>query len=437
MERTEVAVIGAGVAGLAAARELRRMRYRVVVLEARDRIGGRILTHRDPAVPLPIELGAEFVHGEAPATMGLLREAGLLACEVTGQHWCAHRGRVRSAEFWRAIDRVLKRIDPRQADRSFADFLATRPGGRALARDRPLAAEFVQGFYAADLERIGVHSIAPQGNDSPSEAASRIARVVQGHDRLPEWLARELSDLIRLRTAVTEVSWERGATELELRIEPGTMSRIAARAAVVTVPLGVLQAPPPDGLALRPEPPGVRRALRQLAMGSARRVAFWFRDFPWVPAPKVGTKLERMSFLHTRDGPFNVWWTAHPMRCPLAVAWSGGPPAARLAGLGDAEVVEVALRAIAQSLGVSTRRLAPRVQAAWTHDWDHDPFARGAYSYAGVNGAEAPKALARAIAGTLFLAGEATDHLQSGTVEGAIATGLRAARQVDRALGRR
>jgi predicted NAD/FAD-dependent oxidoreductase len=98
MEKADVAVLGAGAAGLMAARELRRKGFAVVVLEARDRIGGRILTHRDERIPLPIELGAEFLHDETPLTDGILREAGAASYDVTGESWNARDGRLRPAE---------------------------------------------------------------------------------------------------------------------------------------------------------------------------------------------------------------------------------------------------------------------------------------------------------------------------------------------------
>jgi len=90
--KTDVIIVGAGVSGLAAARALRERGVRVEVLEARDRIGGRIFTHRDPRAPAPIELGAEFVHGSAPEVMSIVREAGLLAADVCGERW-ERRGR--------------------------------------------------------------------------------------------------------------------------------------------------------------------------------------------------------------------------------------------------------------------------------------------------------------------------------------------------------
>lgn len=438
MDRIEVAVIGAGVAGLAAARALCRQGLRVAVFEARDRIGGRILTHHDERLPLPVELGAELIHGEAPETTRVLTEAGLLACDIAGDHRRAQGGKIRpESDYWRKIDRVLQRIDSDGPDESFSAFLARRPGGRSFARDRTAAREFVQGFHAADPDQIGVLSIAPEEGEAPSDSAARIGRVVQGYDQIPRWLARDLGDALHLRTQVTEIAWEPGRAQLVLQSESGGISRVEARAVIVTVPIGVLQAPPdePGGLRLSPQPLRIREALNQLAMGSVIRLPVWFRDFPWKDLK--GTGVDRLSFLHTPGGPFNVWWAAYPLRWPLAVAWSGGPPAAELCRKTTEEIESVAFSGLAKQLGISRRRVESRVLATWRHDWNGDPFARGAYSHARVGGSTAARILARPIEGTIFFAGEATDtEGRTGTVEGALATGLRAARQVTVALNR-
>lgn len=437
MERFDVAVVGAGVAGLAAAGKLQREGFRVAVFEARDRIGGRIFTHRDERVPVPIELGAEFVHGEAPETQRILDAAGLLACETSGEHWRAERGRVRPmGRTWEGVDRVLQKIDPEGPDRSFADFLAARPGGRSLARDRTAAREFVQGFHAADPDQIGILSIAPEEGESPTESATHSARVIQGYDGVPQFLARGLENAIHLGTQVTGIAWEAGRAELTLRAASGRTSRVEAGAVVVTLPLGVLQAAAdePGGCRFDPEPPGLRKTLSQLAVGCATRLVVRFRELPWqgpLPGLAQHRNLERLGYLHLRSGPFNVWWTVYPLRFPLAVAWSGGPPSAELTGKKPEDVAASAFRALAEQVGISRRRIESRVEDLWLHDWNGDPFSRGAYSYARVGGSNAAKTLSKPVEGTLFFAGEATGtEGRTGTVGGAIATGLRAARQI-------
>jgi monoamine oxidase len=426
MEKFDVAIIGAGVAGLAAADALQRHGLSIAVFEARERIGGRILTLRDARVPLPIELGAEFLHGEAAETGRVLREAGRLAVEIEGEPWEAEEGRVQPSESqWEHIDRLMKKIDTAGPDLSFADFLAKRPGGKSLAEAREEARLFVQGFHAADVGQISAHALA--GTDSGE--ARNAGRVLDGYDQVPAWLARNLGDALRLGCPVTEIAWEPGKVELTT----GTGDRVQAKAAVVTVPLGVLQAPPdaPGAIRFRPEPPRLRETLDLLAMGSVLRVVFWFRELPWADDDRLGS----LSFLFTPDETFHVWWTAHPARAPMAVAWSGGPPAAQFAGRPHDEIAGHALRTLAHHLGLPRRRVESRVVDAWTHDWQTDPWSRGAYSYPRVGGAEAAKALARPIRKTLYFAGEATaGQDENGTVEGALSSGLRAARQVVRAL---
>lgn len=434
MERFDVAVVGAGVAGLAAAGKLRSEGLRVAVFEARDRIGGRIFTHRDERVPMPIELGAEFLHGEAPETQRILDAARLLSLEVSGEHWRAAPGRLRPANgFWASIDRILQKIHPEGPDQSFAGFLARRPGGPSLARDRTAALEFVQGFHAADPDQIGILSIAPEDGEQPSESAARLGRVIQGYDGVPRFLAHGLDEALHLGTRVSAIAWEPGRAELTLRDASDRTSRVEAGAVIVTLPLGVLQtaSDAPGSCRFDPEPPGLRKAVGLLAMGSVVRVVVRFREMPW----RTLAASDQLSFLHLGTGPFNVWWTAYPLRFPLAVAWAGGPPAAELTGKDPEEIAATAFQGLAEKLGISRRRVESRVEGFWLLDWDSDPFARGAYSYARVGGSEAAKTLSKPVEGTLFFAGEATDaEGRTGTVEGAIATGLRAAKQVQTQL---
>lgn len=427
MERVDVVVIGAGAAGLAAAGALRRAGRRVRVLEARDRIGGRVLTARTRGLPLPIELGPEFIHGDAPETGRVLRQAGLLAYQVTGEHRSGSGGHLHRENFRQQVDRVLKAIDSEAPDRSFEDFLRAHRG--LPARARAAAREFVQGFFAADLRRVGVRSLAPEGQESPTERAVNAARILQGYDRVTGWLARDLRDAIRLGAEVRAIGWQRRRVEVLARPRTGRALTVRARAAIVTVPLGVLQASAgaPGAVAIDPDPPAIRAAVNGLATGAVTRIALRFREHPWKHLPQV-------AYLHARGLAFNVWWSALPMRVPLVVAWSGGPPGASIARLPRRAQVDLALEGLAEALGRPKRALASGLQGAWTHDWVHDPHARGAYSYAGVGGSGAMEKLRRPVQGTLFFAGEHTAD-DSGTVEGAIASGLRAAKQVQRAAG--
>jgi monoamine oxidase len=433
IETVEVAVIGAGVAGLAAARELRRRGRSVVVLEARERIGGRVFTVDDPHLPVPVELGAEFVHGAAPLTRRLLAEAGLVAYDIAGEHCLVARGRWRRTDLWRSIDRVFGRIAAAGTDLSFADFLATLRG-REPASDLRAALEFVQGFYAADPRLISTRSLAPEDGELAGGALASTGRVVGGYGQLIRWLAGGLTGAIRLGAPVSSIRWRRRHVDVHHLGRAGVPGRLAARAAIVSVPLGVLQARPgePGAIAIEPDSPQLRSALDGLTTGDAVRVIIRFREPPWDERGRRGRA--RVTFLQTSSSSFQTWWTAYPLRFPLMVAWAGGPDATALAGRDADDLAGRAVTALAASLGLPRRRVASLVLAAWAHDWKSDPYARGAYSYVRVGGVGSSRRLARPALGTLFFAGEATDEERLGTVEAALASGLRAARQVERAL---
>ncbi len=431
--KTNVVIIGAGVAGLAAGAELAARGFGVVVLEARDRIGGRIDTRRDAHVPIPIELGAEFLHGAAPETTVIANAAGLTTVEVTGEQWGRVRGRWRQLDgFWDRVGEVMAHIDPKRTpDRSFSAFLATRPGGRRLAEARALAREFVEGFQAADPARISARALAL--GESTDE--SRARRVVAGYDRIPAYLARGLAGRIQLGAVATRVEWRPGRVRVVARSAgpPAAELAVSGRAAIVTVPVGVLQARPPAVGAIEFDPavPAIRRAVSGLAMGPAVRAVCVLRDPLWrgtLRGLPRGASLAHASFLHGSDAFFPVWWTTYPLHAPVLTGWSGGPRAATLLAGGLAAVERAAPAALGRLFGVSPGRLARSLSRCWSYDWLHDPFARGAYSYALVGGAGAFRALARPVAATLFFAGEATlADGRNGTVDGAIASGQRAA----------
>jgi monoamine oxidase len=413
---TDVIVIGAGAAGLAAASALRRGGSDVQVIEARERFGGRCWSVTHAETPLALELGAEFVHGTAEQTERLAARAGVVISDVAGGQWRAHAGRItQQHDFWQRVGRVLKLLPEGGPDHAFAEFLRTRPGGRSGARDRTLARSFVQGFHAADLALASVHALAQAGNPAEDESAARHGRTIGGYTALLAPLARDVSDAIRYGERARRIVWSRGRVHVET-----THGVHGARACVVTLPVGVLQS---GDVVLDPLPATIQRALGGLVMGSVARIMLLFTDRFWED--HVATEL---SFLHTPHSPFNIWWTLYPLRAPVIVGWSGGPPAAQLQAAGELE--RHALSELATQLGVSRRRLRAKLVASLHHDWDADPFSRGAYSYAAVGGATASRRLARAIEGTLFFAGEATAGDDSGTVEGALSSGLRAARQV-------
>src|SRR4051812_14787788 len=175
----DVIVIGAGVSGLAAARELRLRGLSVLVLEARDRIGGRVHTIRPQGWPLPVEAGAEFVHGRPPSLLPLAKEAR----ELRGGHFTT--GLARYDEPWESVMEKLGSL-PAATDLSRAAALhSLRFRLRTSAEERKLAAEFLEGFNAARLDRASVKAIAQQTETAERIGGDRIARLARGYDAVP------------------------------------------------------------------------------------------------------------------------------------------------------------------------------------------------------------------------------------------------------------
>jgi monoamine oxidase len=446
MSKLDVVIIGAGAAGIAAARALHEHDVRLVVLEARERIGGRVWTRRDPKTPIPIELGAEFIHGSAQETEKVLQEARLPVVDIAGRRWMAGSRWTPLDDFWDRLYRVMRLLDDgKQRDRSFQEFLDRRPGGKRLARDRQLARQFVEGFHAADPRLISTKALADSGTPGEDVRETRLARVVDGYDRLIEWMAAPLADRIRLGAIATRVRWTRDNALVEVTPADGrNRFEVEARAVLVTIPLGVLQAPSGEvgAIAFEPDLGDARRAaLDALVSGTVVRIALHLSDRVWA-SEEFGKKvqdeeIDALSFLHSSDPDFPVWWTGYPLQAPLIIGWRGGPGAVRLAQLPPDQIESRAIASLARHLKTTPRRMRSMVEGFWMHNWERDPFARGAYSYQRVGAADATDVLARPLKRTLFFAGEATGSGGStGTVDGAIGTGHRAATQMLRALDR-
>jgi monoamine oxidase len=426
--RADVIVIGAGAAGLTAARRLTGAGLRVVVLEALDRLGGRIRTLHEPEWPVPIELGPEFIHGGAAETWTIIRAASLASYEVGGEQSQSSAGRVSPLDFSPVWRDVFGRMEHFSGDDiSFADFL--RRDCADIPEDvKRQATGYVEGFNAADQNNVSVRWL--QGSEQAVGQGSSY-RLQNGYDSVIRWLEAgidpELAEL-RLNTIVSAVRWQRGRVEVEVRTPAGDAAGpFTGRAAVITLPLGVLQAPADSdgGVRFLPDVPQQRAASEKLRMGGVVKLVLRFREAFWEE-----TGAAELSFLHTPDEPLLTWWTTRPMRAPVLTGWAGGPAADRLAGRSESELVAQALDALARSFSIGRKRLGELLAAWHTHDWSADPFYRGAYSYVAVGGFNAPLQLGTPVEETLFFAGEATEQLLNGTVAGAIASGHRAAKEV-------
>jgi monoamine oxidase len=421
MARKRVLVVGGGMSGLIAARGLAQSECDVTLMEAKDRLGGRILTrHGDGEV---VELGAEFVHGRADVMMRVLGEAGLELADASEKNRLVKSGRMKKADLWERVGKVIGKIDARGKDLAFEEWLE-QSGLDAESKEMALA--FVEGFDAADARVIGAHGLLRAEYSSEHSEGEKQARVREGYGALIEYLrAAAVRSGVRteLGARVRLVKWRRG--RVEVKTEDGRT--FEGDAAVVTLPLGVLKL---GRVVFEPALVHKREAIQEMRFGNVAKLNFIFRRRWWTEQDEGGKKLETdFGFMHAFKEAIPTWWSNS--RGPVLVGWAAGPKGEAMLDLSAHELRKKGIETIARVFSRRVEVIDEELAAFEFYDWRADVDIGGAYSYLPVNGLDLPKELAAPVEGTLFFAGEATAmDAQMGTVSGAIESGFRVVKEI-------
>ncbi|GJE38826.1 flavin monoamine oxidase family protein [Methylobacterium persicinum] len=399
-----VAIVGAGAAGLAAAEILRQAHHPFVLLEARDRIGGRAHTDRSLGQGIPFDAGAQYIHwAERNPWSAIARETGATYTDQDG--WA----------------RTLF-IDGRPATE--AERAHRRAGFTGLdailapkGADASLAAEAKVAGSDAETATSGLSRLS-LGEDPDRVSAADYDRLWSGTDLwvdgYGDLVARHFAHLpVKLNCPVLSIDWS--GPGIRLQTEQGT---VEASAAIVTVPVGLLK----DGsLAFRPNlPDASRTALAGLSMGAYTKIALR------LDPAKVDARAFGDAVSVVRDGP-TIYFEMGPFGHPIAVANLGGDLARDVCRTGEAAAVALATERLGAILG---NHAAGAVTGGRLAAWWTDPHARGSYSIAAPGHADARIALRQPVGDRLFFAGEALAGGGAMTVGGATLDGERAAREV-------
>jgi monoamine oxidase len=403
-----VVVIGAGFAGLAAARRLSDAGVRVTVLEARDRVGGR--TRTDTSLGVPIDLGASWIHGtEGNPLVGLADEVGARTVEtdfddfvLLGAQGVVDPGAAGAASAdW---DRIAGHLDSLSKDAGEDESLADGLQGITDPAD-PLAAWIVTsqtaGEYAADPDELSLRWF---GSESQFDGPDVI--LPGGYMQLSERLAQGLT--IQQGTEVKRIS--HGGAQVRIETSQGT---VTADRVLVTVPLGVLKA---AAITFDPPLPATKRnAIARLGFGLLNKVVVAF-DEPFWPesVPMIGLVGVQQPVTDLVNGLIFAGE-------PLLVGLRGGAAAWSRERLSDEETVAELIAALD----------APKPTGALVTRWAADPYARGSYSFiAAGSSPDDMTALGEPVGERLFFAGEATNPEFFGTVHGAYLSGVREADRI-------
>jgi monoamine oxidase len=409
----DVVVIGAGGAGLTAAKELMRGGSSLLVLEARDRIGGRAFT--DTSLGPPWDRGCSWLHAsEVNPLVGYARAQGFEPyADEYPRHLYNGAHRMSGAETagYRAVRERIER-ELADAGRRGLDVPAEAALSQATLADPwyPMAMAGMtawEGIEPANFSALDQFHFVERGADM---------LVAKGYGALLAHYARDVP--VRLRTPVTRIRWD--ARGVAVDTPAGT---VGARLAIVALPPAVIAA---GAVIFSPHLPAhVLQAHHDLPLGLMNKVALRFRRnvFP----------VERTEFCRLRrDDGRGMSYLMRPAGSNVCIGASAGRLAHELEAAGEAAAIEHALGELTEMLGAEPRRYFDRGAAT---AWAADPWSRGSYSHCLPGRFGARAVLTQPVGGRLVFAGEHTEQAAYGTLHGAHLSGLRAAADARRLLG--
>ena len=440
-ESPRVLIVGAGFAGLGCAHALRQSGIPFLVLEAKDRVGGRARTEYDLLGGQPIEGGAMMVHGSDASVLDWIQELGLTTRKVPEFRGARFflKGKLRTA-----FGVALSGLEPLRSSIQTMWRLpkaVARYDGPDVTLDRfleehhalPTATKFVGAMYAsinaADPDQVSVRGLAEEANAQSFGLPWANYQVLEGYGELAKRRAQEFGDAIHLRTRVNRIEW----TTEGVRVQadgPAGLETYHAAAAVVTVSLGVLQAHAVEFVPALPEPK--QAAIEALGFGHADKILLVFDES--LRRTVLG---KATSVASTRGSWFFFPYYGAKEGPVVLEGFLSGRRALELSGHPEAEVVESVVREL-ESM-IPRTELRSHLVAARYVDWSADPDVRGGYTYPKVGGGiEQRRILAEPLDDVLFFAGESAHFAgEYATVHGALDSGVRAAGEVRESLVRR
>lgn len=427
---TDVLVIGAGASGLMAAWQLAKAGKKVKVLEAADRLGGRIHTITTTSGSGVIELGAEFIHGNLPVTQQLLNEAGLAFHHVGGSMWREQDGQLKEEEqFIPNWDELAEKMKALESDMPLADFLHLNFTGDAYEELRLGVMNYAAGY---DTANPATASTVALRNEWLQEEEAPQYRIDKGYGSLIHYLFQQLTLLgvgVLTQTCVKEIHWQ----PQRVTVTTQTGDSYIARQAVITLPLGILQADAKTkgAVSFIPSVMDKERAFQQIGMGAVIKLVLEFAEPFWLNQEQMeGKDLRGMQFLFSQRS-VGTWWTQAPDKRPLLTGWLGGFHAEEFRDASVEALKEAAISSLSDIFQLPENELNRLLIAFHPVNWTTEPYILGSYSYATVHTREAWGVLKQPTAETLFWAGEALyDGPYTGTVEAALVSGVQAAEQL-------
>jgi monoamine oxidase len=416
-----IIIIGAGAAGLSAAKAFGRSGREVVVLEARDRIGGRIHTTHDKSFSVPIENGAEFIHGDLPHTHALAKAAGISLREGKGRQWKVESGQKAEEEFFDPNwDKMVRKLEALDHDMPIGEFLNEHFAGDKYETLRESVTRFVEGFDAADVSKASAFALREEWSSTDATTGYHLEG---GYSLLMDYLFEQcrLSDVMfHFSTVVTEIYWERD----KVTVICDNGDRYDGQKLLITIPPAVLKN---EAVRFFPHPEEHMKALHKIETGGVIKFLVEFKEPEWENDDNDDFRQFPDAHFIFSDAWVPTWWTQSPSTTPLLTGWLSGPITNNLK-LTDEILMDEAVKSLGYIFDCREDVLRSHIRAVKVINWMNDPFARGAYAYKTVETPAAIEVLSRPLEETVYFAGEAYHSgPEMGTVEAALASGADAA----------
>jgi monoamine oxidase len=421
--RYDVIVVGAGASGLMAAWELVQTGKKVAVVEARDRIGGRIHTITDKNFSIPVELGAEFVHGNLEHTQLLIKKAGAASVKISGAIWQKENGGLQKQEdFIEDYSRLEKKFKELKQDIPVAQFIKEYLQGDEYEELRITLQNYVEGYYAADMNKASTLALCQDLTTSDDVQY----RIEGGYKTIADYLYREAEQkgcFFFLSQAVKQVLWKENQAEVITEEET-----FHARKVLITVPLGVLQS---EQINFSPSVDEKIKAAKSLGFGPVIKLLLQFEKSFWENKEFTENKdMSDFSFLFSKES-VPTWWTQFPKQEALLTGWLAGPHAEAVKNNTAQEIVNKAIDSLSAIFSIDQSYVKQILKGWHVANWATDIYNCGGYAYEVVNGSTLTKTLKEPLSQTLFFAGEALyNGPEIGTVEAALISGREAAHEV-------
>jgi len=421
-----VIVIGGGSAGLMIAYELSKHKVQVTVLEAKSRLGGRIHTLKDTLFSQPIETGAEFIHGDLPVTLGLLKEAGIKYHVINDKMFRLEKGKLKKQQgFTEDWNVLMKQMASIKEDMSLGDFLKRYFHEDKYAELRESAKNFAGGFDLADVDTASVEALCREW----SEGMGDQYRIDGGYKKLVDYLEAQCKNNgcnFSTGCCAKKISWKKH----ELNILTMCSRIYKGDRVILTVPVSVLQADTDSENYIEFEPsiPEHIHAAKEIGFGGVIKIILEFNERFWKE------KKSDAGFIFTNE-QVPTWWTQLPANNSILTGWLGGDKANSLKDNTGQEILQIALQSLSNAFGIPVEDLKSQLKASKIANWCKEADINGGYSFNTVKSAEAKKILREPVDDTIFFTGEALfEGTPGGTVEAALSSAKKTAQKVLKTL---